>query len=387
MDILSRNDLLSLVNRTGKNCISLYMPTHRGAGARQDPIRFRNLLDQAHEMLIANGLRVNQADQLMEPAMRLLDSSDFWRHQSEGIAVFLTDGFFSHYRLPLSLPQMVCVNEHFAIKPLLPMFVQEGMIYVLAISKNYVRLLHGSPQSCMELTHPDIPANLDEVLKYDQHEKQVQWHTQTPPAFSAGGAKRAAFCIGQAALDKDVHKEEISRFCLQIDRGLRALLHDQHWPLVLASVEYIVPIYRQVNTYRHLALEYISGNPDRRSDDDLMREAWKLLRPQFQQRRQQAIDRYSRAMNIGMATANLSEIIPAACAGRIGVLLAGTKQPQWGLYNPDTQSVRLHKKRENGDVDLGDLAVVQTLLHGGQVMPASSEEQELPYSIAAIYRY
>ena len=52
MTILTRDELRTLVDRTGEVGISIYMPTHRTGDLKQDPIRLKNLLRDGEKQLI-----------------------------------------------------------------------------------------------------------------------------------------------------------------------------------------------------------------------------------------------------------------------------------------------------------------------------------------------
>src|SRR6185436_3512316 len=108
MDILNPTDLRFLIAQQGKWCVSLYMPTHRvGREEQQDPVRLKNLLAKAETNLIANGLRRPKVQDLMRPAEELLADKDFWQHQSDGLAIFLSNEFFVKYQLPASFKELL----------------------------------------------------------------------------------------------------------------------------------------------------------------------------------------------------------------------------------------------------------------------------------------
>ena len=122
-------------------CVSLFMPTHRGGeGTREDPIRFQNLLRLAEERLVEKGMRTVDARSLLGPARSLEGYSPFWRHLNDGLAMYLAQGVFRYYALPIPLAEQLVVAEHFYIKPLLPLLSGDGRFYVLALSQNQVRL-------------------------------------------------------------------------------------------------------------------------------------------------------------------------------------------------------------------------------------------------------
>ena len=164
---MPKDELKELLRYKGK-CVSIYMPTHRaGAETQQDPIRLKNLLREAEAALIRTGLRSSRARELLEPAQELVEDHEFWQHQSDGLAIFLSPGLFRSYRLPLEFEESVFVAERFHVKPLLPLLTGDGRFYVLALSQNEVRLLQGTRFNVGEVDLEDVPRSLAEALSYE----------------------------------------------------------------------------------------------------------------------------------------------------------------------------------------------------------------------------
>ena len=181
MDLLSKEELTALAEQQTSLAVSIFMLTHRvGREVQQNPIRLKNLLAEARQKLIDRGLRSPEANQFLEPAQTLVEDNGFWQHQRDGLAIFVTPGLFRTYRLPLPFEEQVVVNNHFYLKPVLPLLKDEGYFYILALSQNEVRLLRGTPYSVIEVEVEDMPQSLAEALKYDEPEKQLQFHTNTP---------------------------------------------------------------------------------------------------------------------------------------------------------------------------------------------------------------
>src|SRR5439155_18776589 len=78
---------------------------------------------------------------MLNPARALLEQIDFWKHQGDGLACFLADGWFRTFRLPMPVRDRVAVAGRFCIVPLLPFISGDGKFFVLALSQNGMRLL------------------------------------------------------------------------------------------------------------------------------------------------------------------------------------------------------------------------------------------------------
>jgi hypothetical protein len=355
------------------------MPTHHvTTEIQQDTIRYKNLLRKAKETL-----RELEPDgpNLLKPAERLLRDSSFWMQQGSGLASFLSPGLFLHFRLPINFKELVVVTHCFHLKPLLPLLVEECRFYVLALSQNETRLIKANRCSAREIEVAAIPSNIAEALKYDDPEKQLQFHTGAP---SAG--KRPAMFHGHG-VGTDDSKDNILRYLRQIDRGLQDLLAGAHSPLVVAGVEYIVSLYREANTYRHLIEGEIRGNPEGLSTEELQQQGWEIVQPYFEKSRREAEERYHHLAGTGKAINNLKQVLSATFHGRVEVLFVADGIEQWGKFDPLENCLELHQESEPGDQDLLNRAAVETFANGGTVYLAEPGEVPGDGLLAALFRY
>jgi len=369
-------------------CVSIYMPTHRvGAGIQQDPIRLKNLLGEAEEALTLSGLRTPEAQELLEPAEKLLQDGLFWQRQSDGLALFLSPEAFRSYCLPFDFDELVVVTDRFHVKPLLPLLSGGGQFYVLALSQNEVRLLQGTRYSVSEVDLEGMPESLAEALRYEDPEKRLQFHTSTRTP--GGKGERPAIFHGHGVASADDPKDYILRYFHRVDEGLRDLLHDETAPLVLAGVDYLFPIYREANTYPHLVDEGIEGNPEELSAEELHEQAWAIVQPLFLAAQKEAAAQYRQLAGAGgeQASNKLKEVVPAAYHGRVETLFVAVGLQQWGTFDPATNTVQLHQEVKPGDEDLLDFAAVHTLLNGGTVYAVELEKVPDETPLAAVFRY
>ena len=382
MAVLTRNELRALIETPNEIGISIYMPTHRKWEYEQDPVRLRNLLREAEKQLVQNGLRTKEATQLLEPARKLLTDTIFWQHQSDSLAIFASSETFRSFRLPYKFQELVVVAERFHIKPLLLLLSSDRLYYVLALSQNEVRLLQCTSNNARLVTPDSIPESMAEALKYDDPEKQLQFHTGT----GGGPGKRGAIFHGHG-VGIDDNKVNIQRYFRMIDRGLHSVLRDEKAPLIVACVDYLHSIYREVNTYSHLLDKGMQGNSDGVSEEDLQQKALAIVQPYFKQGQMEAGNRYYDAAASGLAANSVQEAVIAAYDGRVSVLFTAVGVQQWGKFDPERRKVNLYKQSRSGVEDLLDLAAVYTLTRGGTVYPV--EPQKVPDNglLAAIFRY
>lgn len=388
MDRIRPENLEELLQEREGPCVSMYMPTHRTwSETRQDPIRLKNLLGDAKKQLLARGLRSSEAVSLLEPVRKLADEESFWRNQGDGLALFVSPGVFLSYRLPLPFDELVAVTDRFHIKPLLQLFAGDGHFYVLSLNLENVRLLAGTRHELKEMDVNGVPLRLSEATRFDEFERQHQFHSGTAPA--AGGTRAAVFHgHGSAADDANV-KKRIVEFFRQVDNGVRGALAEEQTPLVLAGQDHLRGLYRTVNHYEYLADERVDVNPDGLSSDELHQRVWALLEPRFRQAREDAATAFDRLISKepDRASDRLDEIVPAAHFRRIKVLFVRSDRHEWGRFDPTSQQVEVHEDIHAGDLDLLDFAAAQTLRYAGAVYLEGGETIPGGAKAAAIFRY
>lgn len=385
MDLLSRAEVRALMKERAKLCVSIYMPAHRtGTQTQQDPIRLKNLLKQAEERLANNGLRGSEVDGILAPVRRLLDDKGFWQNQGDGLAVFTSPDIFRSFRLPDEFDELVVVTDRFHVKPLLPVLSGDGRFYVLALSQNNVRLFQGTRHSVADIDLESLPKNLADALGAEEREKQLQYHTAArsgAPIFHGHGG---------GGTDDSVHKKDLLRYFKQIDKGLQDLVCVEKTMLVLAGVDYLLPIYREANTCAELVKEGVIGNPDGLTARELHQRAWSIVEPYFRAAQRKAAAQYQEYAGTDRASHDVKTIVSAALHGRVDSLFVAVGVQQWGSFDADGGDIKLHDTHESGDQDLLDLAAVETLAHAGDVYavePAQVPGPSAGSPLAAVFRY
>lgn len=383
MSILNRDELQSLARQSGGPRVSLYLPTYRaGTEVQQNPIRFKNLLRQAEERLAAQGHDETRVADLLRPAREILEDHPYWQHQSDGLAVFLAPEGMRRYRVPVSFEELVVVGERFHLTPLLPFLTGDGRFYVLALSQKRVRLFEGSRDSIREIDLRDLPESLSDALGYDWEQRSLQFRSGvvgTPQG-------RRAIYHGHGAGNDDA-KEEISRFLQLVDNGLERLLHDRQAPLVVAAVDYVSALFREVSSYPNLVEQGVDGNPDALSPEELHRAAWERVEPLFHRGEEAAVELFQELQGTGRASDDLAQVVPAAVDGRVDTLFVAVGAHQWGRFDAAQRRVEVEDGPNGGNEDLLDRAALESLLHGATVYAVDPAKVPGDGRLAAVFRY
>jgi hypothetical protein len=384
MSLLTIDDLKTLVEQPHGVCVSIYMPTYAaGTETRQNAIRFKNLLKQAAAKLAE--LDIPHSSALLQPALEL-DEED-WQHQDIGFALFLTEGFFRAFRVPLTFPELVVVNEQFHLKPLIPLLTRDSEFYILALSQKQVRFFEATRYRIQPVEIEGLPKSMDDALQYDETAKAGQFRISTSKGGTSNTFTHAGSFHGQGSPDQDDNRQNILQYFYLIDHALHNFLHDKQSPLILIGVEYLLPLYHEANTYPHLLEAGVTENPEIYKPETLHAQVFPILEPYFSQAEQAAIEHYREMAGTGKASADLQETIPATYYGRVEQLLVAVGVQQWGSFDPQAMALQLHAEAEPGDEDLLNAAAIQTLLNGGQVYAMEPDKVPDAAPLAAVFRY
>lgn len=381
MDILTQHDLQTLMDAAHTICVSIFLPTPRAGEDIQKPaITLKNALKEAEQQLLASGLRRPEVVKLLAPFEALLPNMLFWREQSDGLALFGAAGFVRSYRLPIPFKATVVVGPRFHVKPLLPMLAYDRRFFILALSQERIRLLAGVRETADEVDLGDMPTGMREALGESAPERQLQFHTR-----SGGPGRRDAMFHGHGGEEET--KQRIVQFFRRVDQGLQMLLGGEQAPLVLAGVEYLLPIYRQITRYPAVLDEAITGSPEKLSAQELHARAWPLVERVFRQKRDAAAARWAPTAQAGRTVTRLEEVVRAAHQGRVETLFVALDVERWGRFDAQSGAVMLHDQAAPDNEDLLGLAVIFTLRGRGAVYAVPSGEVPDGGPAAAILRY
>jgi hypothetical protein len=396
LQVISPDELRALLEDDSSVAVSVYLPTNRAAvEPGQNSLHLKNLVSDAREIL-EQEVRRPEACRLIAPLDDLLGDNEFWLHQLEGLALFRTMKRFARYRLPYVVPERVVVGPACFVKPLFPALFPNEHFFVLALSQHAVRLLHCTRHGCegIDLTPLGIPLSLEEALRYDDLQKpELQHHPTTGPgrvpvgqaAGDGRGGRQHGF-HGHGESGEGV-KTQIRRYLQAVDAGLAKLLGAQSAPLIVAGVDYMRSIYRDVSHYRTILDQGIDGSPDRLSDASLHARALPIIEEHGRRGIERALESYETRRARGLASDELATVLEAAHAGRVDTLFARNDIEVWGSFDVASQSVHVHERAARGDVDLVDLAARQTFLASGTVYVRDASDMAGGVPVAASFRY
>ena len=393
--MFNRNNFTELANYKSEICISLFIPTHRAGhqvNEGEDWINYKSAIQRIENQLQSQGMKQDKIKDLLQPAKNLLDETTYWHHMSDGLALFISDGYFYKTEVPINFEAKEYINTRFYLKPLLPMLSGVGKFYILALAKGSIRFFRAFENSVEQIDLGKlVPKDIEEALRYDDQEESLQFHSGV--GRTALGSKDStnisgAIFHGQGGLQDD-EKVNIERYLNVVDKGIMKIINGEETPLVLAAVDYLIPIYKKITNYNHVYTDAITGNPERIPMAELHQMAKNLVEPHFRLKKTEARQVYNETKHTERASDELAEIIPASFYGRVDTLFINTDKEIYGRFNKENSNLVLHgESMEDGDIELLNEAAIQTVLNNGVVY--IEDENSIPGNhkeIAAILRY
>ena len=390
--------------------VSIYFPTHRsGPETATDHSKLDAALDEAKEKLAGGAsplMSRNQADKLLEQAWSVVRQESFWQHQGDGLACFVSqteDGPRTRFvQLDGETPTLTVVSNTFHLRPLLLAAARDGQFHVLTITRDRVALFAGTADGLTEITPDAMISGIEDVTWKTDYEQQTGFHSDG----RSGGIVGDGFDAGKGGAGQDgvprfhsfgVSPEdyddvEFEKFLSRVAKDVEAELGNSDAPLVVVADPRTVGWYKNESTYRHLVGD-VQKNPQDFTLDGLHEAAWEIVRPHLNKDRDADLERLEGRLASGdePATNELSSLVRAASEGRVDTLFlarhADGAARAWGTYDAEARSVDYADGPAEGAQDLVNLAAVETMKNGGNVMVMPEAKAGQLGQAAAILRY
>ncbi|MGM0933895.1 MAG: hypothetical protein ACQEWD_10660 [Bacteroidota bacterium] len=382
MSLISEKEFQELAGFNNEVSVSIFIPTERAGKdvlEEKSKTHLKSLWKEIKNKLEKKEVSKDKIEKLDEPIQELLNDKGFWRHQSDGLAIYVAEDFFRKFTLPLKFDTHYYINREFYLKPLVPLFSGDGRFYLLSLQVENVEFFEASKYSITPVKIDDLtPARLEDTVGYDYEEKSLQ---QKSSASSMG--QQAMH--GHAGADRE-RKNEIFRFFRAVDQGLHSLLQEEKLPLLVACQDYLFPIYKEANTYDNLYPEAVTGNPKDTDMLGLHQRAWETIEPLFEKQKRDKLNQFHDQN--GKTAVSIHDILPGVHQGKVDTLFLDRNAEIWGTYNEDKMKVDIQEGQRNGNFSLMNWAARNVLNQGGNVFLLDEEQMpENSSKMNAIFRY
>jgi len=359
---LNMREFVALADQRHPHSITIYGPMDLG-GREQNEHHAQGLLKQSLKK-VRSALRhwevePDAIEVLLEPVEQLLNNAELWRNPGMGLAIFLSPtSALKYFRVPIAMDQQTFIGSRYLLSPLLPLYMNDGQYYLLALSRDQVRYFEASRFRFRDLhLETKIPVSLEEAVGRDYRQKNLHYHS---------GRHGEGAVIHGTGEGKDDRKKELIRFLRLIHQGVHRQIAAGKNPLVLACVDELASAFAKVNQYPYLYENHLKGDPGDQSAGELHRESWELIQPYFEKSRVKKMEQLLDNLDTPRVSTEMTEIIPAAIQGKIDTLFLASGHAVYGLYDGEKQAVRVDPDQQVGNTSLTDLAAMSTFLQGGK---------------------
>ena len=385
--ILTKERFTELANYKNSIAISLYFPTHRAGvevNEHFDHIAFKSSLNTVEQQLKERGLGQDAIEPLLKPGYDLIRDDAFWNDLTEGLAVFIADEFFKYIKMPVPTEQKIVIESTFYVTPLIPLMNKSEYFYLLAISKQGVKLFKADAFG-MRIVPVELPQSIEEV-------KRISGLDATTYRSGDSGRRAAAVAMpgsshGGGGGNPDGKDNTLTYFEAVDDILWEKVFNKENAPLVLAGVEYEIPMYKSVCDYHNVWEQALTGNKINQETNALYQEAKELMKPYFEQGLTKALELYGNRSATELTSSIAEDVVPATHYGRVSHLFVSKGEHIWGTFDEMANELQMHETQQEGSEDLIDNAVVKTLATGGEVFLLDKEQMPAESPIAALMRY
>lgn len=381
---LTKDIFQNLANIQGPHCVSIYLPMHKDGKEQNERLSqgfLKQCLREVQTKLEKYGMKPAEIKNYLKPAEALLDDIELWRHPSDGLALFLEKDEINYYALPISFEKETYVNNHFYLKPLLPLYEVDDDYYLLVLSQDYVKLYGGNKFGLIDIYIEDFaPDQLEKAVGFDFRQNMLQFR-------GGQNAQNTGTYQGKNPGNDDI-KKELFRFFREIDNTINERTTNKKTPLMVACDKSLFSVYKEANTYLTLLDLCVMGDPEFKTVTELHLESQKLIQPYFEKTKENKILKFNDLSHTPKASFQISEIVPAAVQGKIDTLFIQKGADEFGVFNKQKYKLLLYDKKETDNISLTNLCAVQTFLQGGKVYLLNKEEMPVKGRIMnALYRY
>lgn len=384
MKIISKSEFTELSNFKSDCAITVFMPTHRSGVAvneQQDLLAFKTILQSVRKQLQNRGLSNTEIDRIIRPGHELLEHETFWYELSDGLGVFMANGFFKIIKITNTVTNEVFINSTFYVSPLVPLVSNDHHFFLLVFSKQFTQFYRGNPYGMEKLEVEGLPYGIDDVIHFE--EKGGKELFRGGGTATGAGANFHGHSPGTA--DEKIY---IARYLKEVDQTLwTELLATEKAPLVLAAVDYMSNIYRQISQYKNICEQSLIGNFELEDVNTLFRRAQEIVKPYFEEEQLKALKTYYDQSATGLTSNSPDEIIPASHYGRISDLFVMKDAHIWGKFDENDNMLEIHDERNEDDDCLINKAIVKTVANGGAVHVLEPDRMPQGNKITAFMRY
>lgn len=273
----NRKDIDTLKENVETYCVSAYVPNiQREFKGIANKIELKNLISStANDMLLA-GFKKNEINNFFDPLKKDMENPKFYPPKGYDLVVFISKKHFDYYHIPSgNINYLVVIKKGYFLEPLAQILNINQSYILLSLNHNNVKVYEGDYFSISQLKIHNFPASIKSSLAIDEYPKSTQTHT-------VSGHRHKKSSAGSEMQHghynpKETDKEMLLSFFRLVEKRIRPILDQNHYPLILAGAKRLIPIYKKVNNYKNLVEEPLIGNFEKVDDEIIKQLAIELI--------------------------------------------------------------------------------------------------------------
>jgi hypothetical protein len=364
---MRRANIGELMSHESYPSVSILMPTHRTHPEElQDPIRLKNLLDEARQRLDAEvGKRPSWP--VIERLEALAEEVD-WQMNEEGLALFASEDFGAWYRLPFTVEESVAIDRSFATREILYALHRMPRYRVLSLAEEATRLFEGTGTTLEEVREDGFP---------------ISW------SGPSGVTRRPDGAMMQRSNVRQAHLKE---FYTEVAGMLTAATRTDPLPLVLVGARSTLSFFEQTNTSPSGVAFTIEGSYAEATPAAIAEMAWPRLQEWLDDQRHRVLDEVGSALGANLLAAGIEDAWKAALEGRGAKLAVDENYRQAAVFHREEWRLELvdvetsNPKPQHLD-DAVDELIELVVGKGGEVVFVNEGALDDYNRVALILRY
>lgn len=345
-------------------CVSILMPTHRHFPEnKQDPLRLKNLINQAFKRLNEEFSKdeVKQILDKINEVNQSIDSNSFL----DGLAIYINKDKAIKFYLPFPVKERVIIDPTFATRDLVFGMIRSEPYWILVISDKIANLFLGIRDNIIEYNDSEFPYS-------------------------------NAYYETKSSLTTETHRndrltdniERIRKYLREVDSKLKNI-NTENYSIVITGTERTLSIYNDISLQKDLILTGINGNYENLSAHELSKIVWPKVKQVRAEKRDEILKEIDDAYGKRKLATGVDEVWKLANEGRGRLLIVelnyqySARVSEDGLHLIPVE-VALGKEIIDDAVDDIIEKVINT---GGNVVFVNNGKLEKYGRIAMILRY
>src|SRR5579871_1358026 len=361
-------------------CITLLLPPYRpGEQARPVAGVLKSDLQEAVRLMARLQFPERTVADLLKPLEKSIDTDELWTGSHWGRVIFRSPDLFQQFDIIQAVKPRIVVGGSFDIRSILQDLHMPAEFYVLKLAKDHTALLKFAHLGQEHVRLPKgVPERLEEALCFNAPDHDLVNRSASGP--STGGMHGARFGTGTG---RETQKTYLADFYKTVDFGICELLRLKKAPLILAGVEADASIYRSINGYPNLLKQSVQGSQGEWTEGELLQKALAIIRADRLEQAAVSLAESKERVSPARFQTDLDEILKAAGGGRVHSLYVDESAQRTGIFLDFKRGGRSNW----GEEDLLNLAVIQTILHGGQAFALPARKMPDGAAVASVLRF